>query len=61
MTDSLEILRQANQENEDNRKKAIHNFDCDLSELQPYDNTAFLAMIKRINLLIANAFKIPKE
>jgi hypothetical protein len=61
MIDAMELIRQANQEREDNRKKAIHNFDCDFSELQPYDNAAFLEMIKRMNLLIANAFKVPKD
>lgn len=61
MPDFLEILEQANQENEANRRKAIHNFDCNLSELQPYDNAAFLEMIKHMNLLIANAYKLSKD
>jgi hypothetical protein len=61
MSDFLEITRRANQEIEDNRRKSIHNFDCDLSELQPYNNAAFLEMVKYINLSIANIFRISKD
>jgi predicted adenine nucleotide alpha hydrolase (AANH) superfamily ATPase len=57
MADTLEIIRQANQEREDNRDKAVHNFDCNFSELQPYDNAAFLEMIRHMNWLVANAEK----
>lgn len=61
MTDTMELIRQANQELEDNRDKVIHNFDCDFSRLQPYDNKALLAVIRHMNLLIADTFKVPKE
>ncbi len=45
MNDLIRTWELATKENEENRKKALHNYDCKTSELKSYDNSAFLAMI----------------
>ena len=41
----VEVLELVNKENEENRRRALHNYDCKTSELQPYDISAHLRMV----------------
>ena len=45
MNDFIQALKLANKENKENRKRAAHNYSCKPSELQPYDNSAYLKLV----------------
>ncbi len=45
ITELLDIIRLANQENQENRRKALDNFSSKTSELQPYENSACLKLV----------------
>ena len=53
-----ELMRdwgQANKENQENRRRALHNYDCETSELQPYDNSAYLELV---SIMLARLKKV---
>ena len=40
-----DLILEAMKEQSENNRKAIHNLNCSLNEIQPYENQAFLKLL----------------
>lgn len=49
MSDLKDKVIKAVEESEENKLKLLHNRDCNLEDIQPYDNEALLDMISCVD------------